>query len=400
MIMNQEGNFDFEEYRGKLVGDKQANNQLKRQTSSIKAHMMAVIAASIVALTACTYAEIDDHSSKEKEEVTETGGIPFSEEKIAELEGNVVITSPKALENAYKDSGNDIRSDTDKQEQEAIDTNQTKFDQISPEKRKLIQKVIEEENNNLTDTQVIVKEAIDNALRVNEIIGKDGLSENELDKVIENSKAEHESSKNGSEGTVEISTDEENPQYWSLGDKTYAGISPQDDTATSVWVPTGDQTPYQQVGDEVWKSDPTWRQVSLEFDKVMHHMSYKDACPTNQESGSLEYIPVYATIDSAIQETNPWKQKKQYQEFLDSKIGTAHALIAGIYVPIEKVDGVSSFDRISFSLEKTNQEGQVEIVGYINGKDLLEGLSRNMLVTIQNGEFVSQESVPKGALQH
>ena len=112
-------------------------------------------------------------------------------------------------------------------------------------------------------------------------------------------------------------------------------------------------------------------------------MSYGDACSINEEQDSINFIPVYVTVDSAIKQTNPLQEKKNYQEFLDAKIGGANALIAGIYVPIEKVDDVSSFDDISFSLEKPNQDGKMIPIGYINGNDLVNSLSRNMIDMVQ-----------------
>lgn len=349
--------FDFEEYSGKVVGEKQANNNLKRKISKINSYMAAIAASSILSLAACAYVEVEKNSEQEAtvEGVTETGGIPFSEERIKEFEGNVVIKNPEALENAYK--------------------------------------------KDLTQTQVIVKKAIDNALRINGLIGKNGLSANELEQVIKNSEAERAGLKEKMEGTMEVPENDTDLEYWKLEDTTYVGIDPPKDTATSIWIPTGEQTPYQELGNGVYKSDPTWRQVSLELDKVMHHMSYADACSINAESESIDFIPVYATVESAIQKRNPWQERKEYLEFLDAKIGKAHALIAGIYVPIEKVDGVSSFDSISFSLEKTNSEGKTKTVGYVNGNDLIASLARNMADIFQEEETNTQENVPNSPLQ-
>lgn len=427
--MNQEGNssFNFEEYSGKVGEEKLANNQLKRKTSSIKTHMAAIITSSILALTACAQEEDENHLDQEVtvEGVTETGGIPFSEERINEFEGNVVITNPEALENVYKNDNNnrkdkDVELNSDNSTQNGEDAkNELNSDSMSPEEGHLVKDVIQreaedtkkdlafifkgnkeaKETKDLTQTQVIVKQAIDNALRINGLIGKNGLSANELEQVIKNSEAERAKLKEKKEGTIEVPLDEVDPEYWKLEDNTYVGINPPEDTATSVWFPTGEQTPYQKLGDDIWKSDPTWRQVSLEFDKIVHQMSYEKVCPTNMESGSLQFIPVYTTIDSAIQKKNPWQDKAQYQKILNAKIGKANALIAGIYVPIEKVDGVSSFDSIGFPLEEPNANGKMETVGYINGNDLLEGLSRNMVDTIQNEESDSQEFVTKPALQ-
>jgi len=453
--MNQEENssFDFEKYNGKVVSEKQANNQLKRKNSGIKAHMAAIIASSIVALTACAYKEVANQPEQETtvEGITETGGIPFSAEKISELQGNVVITNPEALENAYRNSDKTLinkvengmhnvsrfrsgdavqdREDAKNElisrgispeqaeqmiieaEQKADQEEQEKYKEsesisnnnISPEEEELIKRVMEDEvsdtkkdlafitggnqkNNeskDLTQTQIIVKQAIDNALRINEIIGKNGLSESELEQVIKNSEEERAKSKEQPEKTVETSLDDTDPEYWKVGDTTYKGITPPEDTATSAWIPTGEQTPYQELENGIYKSDPTWRQISFEFDKVIHHMSYGNACSINKESNSVDLIPVYVTVDSAIRKSNPLKEKKQYQEFLDAKIGKANALIAGIYVPIEKVDGVSSFDSIGFELEKTNTEGKTEVIGYINGNDLINSLSRNIIDIVQ-----------------
>lgn len=446
MNPEENSNFDFEEYSGRIVSEKQANNQLKRQNRRIKAHMAAIMAGAIIALTACTYEEIEKNADQEVE-VTETGGIPFSEEKISELQGDVSITNAEALENAYKNQKKDLKDHSitetggipfneekiSKLQEDVTVTNTEALgnayknpnealanDSITSEEKELIRRTVEQEANDtqkdltyiagrnqknseakdLTQTQVIVKQAIDNALRINEIIGKNGLSESELEQVIKNSEAERKKSKETKEQVTEAPLDDTDLEYWKISDTTYEGINPPEDTMASVWIPTGEQTPYQKLENGVYKSDPTWRQVSLEFDKVMHHMSYGNACPMNPETDSIDLIPVYVTADFAIRKNNPLKEKKQYQEFLDAKIGTANALIAGIYVPIEKVDGVTSFDNIGFTLEKTNAEGKTEVVGYINGNDLVESLSRNMADIFQEEVTNTQENVTSSSLQH
>lgn len=445
--MNQEENssFDFEEYSGRVVGEKTASNQLKRQRNRIKARMAAIIAGSIIVLIACANDEIEKNADQGVE-ITETGGIPFSEERISKLQGNVVITNTKALENAYQNSNKDSKNDSitetggvpfseekiSKLQGDITVTNaealenayknskeDLKNDSITPEEKELIRRTVEHEandtqkdlafiaggnqknseNKDLTQTQVIVQQAIDNALRINEIIGKNGLSESELEQVIKNSEADRAKSKEKQKKTVEAPLDDTDLEYWKVGNTTYEGINPPEDTATSVWIPTGEQTPYQELANGVYKSDPTWRQVSLEFDKVMHHMSYENACSINPETESIDLIPVYVTVDSAIRKSNPLKEKKQYQEFLDAKIGTANALIAGIYVPIEKVDGVANFDSIGFTLEKTTAEGKTEVVGYINGNDLVESLSRNMADIFQEEITNTQENIANSSLQ-
>ena len=115
MNQDENKNFDFEEYRGKVVGEKRANNQLKRQNARIKAHMAAVLGSAVVALAACTYVETVENADSEVV-VTETGGVPFSEEKIAELQGNVVILDSDALKDVYKnmDSKEKKASDLEK----------------------------------------------------------------------------------------------------------------------------------------------------------------------------------------------------------------------------------------------------------------------------------------------
>ena len=396
--MSQDENFDFEEYRGKVVGEKKANNQLKRRTASIKAHMAAVIVSAIVAIPACTYAKTMENAESEVT-VTETGGVPFSDEKIAELQDNVVITNPEALENAYEN-------------EDSREKNKLINRELSVEEKNLIGKNVEhevrdtpknlayiasgnqenQETKDLTQTQIIVKQAIDTALRTNALIGKTVLSESELEQVIKNSEEERAKSKKPNNGDpIPVPKKEDfpqppfdapNPEYWKVEDTTYVGMNPSLDTGTSVWIPV-EESSFKEISDGVYKVDPTWKQVSFEFDKIIHHMSYGDACSINEKSDSIDFIPVYVTVDSAIRKTNPLQEKKQYSEFLDAKIGGANALIAGIYVPIEKVDGVSNFDGISFSLEKSNQEGKMEVVGYINGNDLVESLAKNMIDMVQ-----------------
>ncbi len=419
MNQDENKNFDFEEYRGKVVGEKRANNQLKRQNARIKAHMAAVLGSAVVALAACTYVETVENADSEVV-VTETGGVPFSEEKIAELQGNVVILDSDALKDVYKnmDSKEKKASDLEKNVEDLNqkDTQSKSINQeLSTEQKEIIGKVLEDEVRNapknlsyiadgnqknqetkdLTQTQILVREAIDTALRTNALIGKDVLSKSELDQVIKNSEVEHKKAKerrqNRQESPIPVPKREDvspslvgpDPEYWKVEDTTYVGINPPLDTGTSVWVPVEEDGSFKELEDGVYKVDPTWRQVSLEFDKIMHHMSYGDACSINEEQDSINFIPVYVTVDSAIKQTNPLQEKKNYQEFLDAKIGGANALIAGIYVPIEKVDDVSSFDDISFSLEKPNQDGKMIPIGYINGNDLVNSLSRNMIDMVQ-----------------
>lgn len=412
--MKQEeiSNLNFKEYRKKVVSETQANAQLRRKKSSLRAHMAAFIATAVMAATSCTYMEMEENRAQ-TEVAEEKSAIPFDDEKIKMLEENVEIKQPEAFINNPVVESQDknhntitlnyenakdclVRRGISPEEAEILlylmkreVINQEKIlHQTDQESEKLLYQLLyerltqeekestkeekeeqpEKENGDLTLTQVFgtgVKKAINDALRINEIIGKEGLSTSEIEQIINKEKEK---------GQMDIS-DNRDKDYWTLTGNGYHGINPPLDTSTSVWIPTGEQTSYYSVGVESLKSDPIWQQVSFDFGKVIGKVPYEEMMEASNQP--FDSVPVYANAKDAIEKQSPIRNSGYYESLIGSKVGAPFVLVNGVSARVENSEELTRLqaESLAFPLIRNGQFGNGKTVGYMNGSTIVERLS-------------------------
>ncbi len=415
MKREEDNQYHFEEYRQKVVSEKMANAKLRRQRV-LKRAEIGIFFAGLVAASALIVKEVaekhEENVRMESEIPEEKRGIPFDEERIRQLQGNVEILHPEAFSNnpiQVEEKDQDLDSKNDKRYNSVtFDSGDSKKDRenaknelihrgIDPEQaeqmlvkaenkiksgapEKLHQDLMKQKEEDLTLTQVFgtgVKKAINDALRINEIIGKNGLSTDELEQIVSKTKRE-ENSKMQEENHIEVAISDRDREYWTLTGNGYHGINPPLDTSTNVWVPTGEQTAYYQVGEDALKSDPIWQQVSFDFSKVIGQVPYEEMIEASKQPFDL--VPVYATAQDAIEKHSPIPNSEYYESLIGSKVGVPFVLINGVSAKIENVEELARLqvENLAFPLIRSDKAGGSKTCGYLNGGTIVERLSANL----------------------
>lgn len=120
-------------------------------------------------------------------------------------------------------------------------------------------------------------------------------------------------------------------------------------------------------------------EMDFEYQLVMNQLTYKDLCCFYLDTGQFSMgdvwfpIAIYTSADRAINQVDAVEYEKFYLPIANAKIKDAYQLINGIPSLIEDINMLDKVnkDNLSFSLVQIDSDGNEQIVGYINGKDMV-----------------------------
>ncbi len=294
----------------------------------------------------------------------------LAEEKQKELEKSIELETDKKEDPSYLMSFEEAQSKTLGRIMQR--ENQEKVQEFKEE----VKSNLEEELNAIFKKpesfkeQVLDKEVVDS---------KEGQIENieeHSPKVWQNPMGEKKETKE------EQKNIQKKEDYWNLTNQTYAGLNVPEDTSTSVWIPTGEQTPFIDCGNDVWKSDPIWTEIAFNYDKVIGKVNYEELSikDSDKKEPQADFLPVYASADQAILLENPINQIESYENFIGSTIGIPYQLVDGKLNSVSNIQNLHKEDskNLGFPLIRTDIDGNRQIVGFINGDSLVSSLSSNI----------------------
>lgn len=126
------------------------------------------------------------------------------------------------------------------------------------------------------------------------------------------------------------------------------------------------------------EEDEKLNQTKFDYDLILNKITYRDLCcfylDTGIDSQDYQWFPfaIYTSADRAINQFDALKYDKFYLPMANAKFKDAYQLVDGKPQLIEDTDILNSLDKnnLAFTLVQNEQ-----IVGYVNGKDMLAMLT-------------------------
>lgn len=169
-----------------------------------------------------------------------------------------------------------------------------------------------------------------------------------------------------------------NSIYWVSTEKKVASVVPPESNATHVWCYSG-ESETRELEDKTQVSVPIWEEIQFDYSQVVGIVSYSNLTEKGKE------LSVYPSPEDAVRrqvESKFTEQEIRSQDFASSIIGNPY------YVQEEGEQAVSTIDAMNaLEIEKlafplvNNRE-----VGYLNGKDVVEILTDQMVAEITKNE--------------
>ncbi len=127
------------------------------------------------------------------------------------------------------------------------------------------------------------------------------------------------------------------------------------------------------------KSAKEIEEADIDYQKIINNLTYKDLCCFYLDTGLTTMgevwypIAVYTSADRAINQVDAIQNDEFYNLLANSKIKKAYQLVDGKPYIVEDIDSLRDIDKdnLAFALVRNDEEGIEQIVGYINGKDML-----------------------------
>lgn len=127
------------------------------------------------------------------------------------------------------------------------------------------------------------------------------------------------------------------------------------------------------------KSDDEINESDFDYKTIMDWLTYKNLCCFNLDTGVDTMgdvwfpIAIYTSVDRAVYQIDALNYEDFYLSMANSRIKDAYQLIDGRPVLIEDVSQLDEIDKdnLAFSLVQEDLNANEQIVGYINGKDMV-----------------------------
>jgi len=125
-------------------------------------------------------------------------------------------------------------------------------------------------------------------------------------------------------------------------------------------------------------------ELDFNYELIMENLTYKELCCFNLPAGFNDImlenwfpIAIYTSADRAITQTDALQYKNFFLPMANASIGNAYQLVDGrpsIIDDITMLDTID-IDNLAFSLVQEDSNHNEQVVGYINGCDMLAMVS-------------------------
>lgn len=171
--------------------------------------------------------------------------------------------------------------------------------------------------------------------------------------------------------------------YWITGEKKVASSVPPKSNATHVWYYSGENET-REMDEKAKVSVPVWEEIQFDYSQVVGLVSYSDLIEKTSV-GKKKELPVYPSPEDAVYEQ---VESKFTEEEINSRGIFSSMLGNPYYIQQEGVRIVSNveemnaleIEKVAFPLIKDQE------VGYLNGKDVVEILTNQMISEITQSE--------------
>lgn len=126
------------------------------------------------------------------------------------------------------------------------------------------------------------------------------------------------------------------------------------------------------------ESDKQIDAMLFDYEQVLNKLTYKELCCFNIDlaHGPADVwfpIAIYISADRAISQVNALNYDEYYLPMTNARIKDAYTLIDGRPKKISDINLLDNIDKnnLAFSLVQKDSKGTDQIVGYINGKDMI-----------------------------
>lgn len=151
-------------------------------------------------------------------------------------------------------------------------------------------------------------------------------------------------------------------EFWKESGEWFHGYQAPRDTSISIWYfdPTRGVTCNAQP-------IPSWKNIKFDFPKVIGKICYEELA-SSSENVETVIIPVYASADRAINQTEAIIQDNLCENFKGARLGNLYYLSYDGPKILEDVSTIGNLpaEEWAMSLIRENSNGEDEIIGYIN----------------------------------